>query len=189
MPKVTKGNAVANAAQAEPVALDAVFSEPVPAPAMGGEVGLRVVGQKDARTVTIGSRQLYFSYRTLMAVTGPEGGLRIPNTWGRMTQGHLNAMGVAKLPAVDADALVAALGVTSVGLDGDKAAQSLRLGRHQLFFSYETLVGYDGPLGTWRVEGAWTRSTNGHLQGFGLAKATPIPADELKAILIGLVLP
>lgn len=67
----------------------------------------------EARRVTLRGIQLYFSYETLIAVSGFAGGeykrMRLDNCWGPTTGRHINDMGLRDWPIVDDDELDATL--------------------------------------------------------------------------------
>lgn len=68
-----------------------------------------------AYAVSIGTLTLYFSYETLVAMSGP--GIepcRLPNLWGPTTGRHINEMGVRDWPEVEADEMQRRLATTLV---------------------------------------------------------------------------
>ena len=46
-------------------------------------------------------------------------------------------------------------------------AQTLDLGPHRLYFSYETTIAYAGPLGRCRIRNSWGPTTGRHFKEMG----------------------
>jgi hypothetical protein len=59
----------------------------------------------EARVVTIGSNEYFFSYETCIAFRGVSGGreysIRLPNSWGPTTGKHFNEMGCKNFEVIE----------------------------------------------------------------------------------------
>lgn len=58
-------------------------------------------------------------------------------------------------------------------------AYEVELGPHRLFFSYQTLIAYDGPQGRGRLENVWGPTTARHINELGLRDFPVVSAEEL----------
>lgn len=59
-------------------------------------------------------------------------------------------------------------------------ARVLTLGPHRLYFSYETLVAYAGPLGAATTSKKWSVTTSKHIREMGADRLPRIDQEELE---------
>lgn len=64
--------------------------------------------------------------------------------------------------------------------DRNTQAYIVSFGPHRFYVSYETVVGYSGPLGRCRVENVWGPTTGRHLAEFGIKDAPIVSDDEIE---------
>uniref|UniRef100_A0A6H2A5Y9 DUF8033 domain-containing protein n=1 Tax=viral metagenome TaxID=1070528 RepID=A0A6H2A5Y9_9ZZZZ len=63
------------------------------------------------------------------------------------------------------------------GTGRNTQAYRLSLNGHKLYFSYETCIGYDGPLGRFRLQNVWGPTTGRHINEMHL-KDWPVVGKE-----------
>ena len=62
-------------------------------------------------------------------------------------------------------------------------ARALDIGPHRVFFSYETPIAYEGPLGRCRVANVWGPTTGRHMNEMGLRDFHEVTPEALDAKL------
>lgn len=60
----------------------------------------------------------------------------------------------------------------------------VELGPHALYFSYETLIAYGGPLGAARRGNVWGPTTGRHFRELGCGGFPVVEADKLVALVL-----
>ena len=72
-------------------------------------IKLEKTGKQNCTSVKIGAVELFFSYETLIGVSGTgyamTGKARVENTWGPTTGKHINQFGLKEAPVVSHDRL------------------------------------------------------------------------------------
>lgn len=58
-------------------------------------------------------------------------------------------------------------------------ATKISIGRHTVYFSYETAIGYAGPLGNCRVLNTYSRTTGKHFNAMGIKDFPVVDHAEL----------
>ena len=69
------------------------------------------------------------------------------------------------------------------GTHRNTQAHIVRINQHTLYFSYETCIAYEGPLGRFRLENSWGPTTGRHINEMGL-KDLPIILDQEMELLL-----
>ena len=69
------------------------------------------------------------------------------------------------------------------GTNRNTQAHIVSLNDHTMFFSYETCIGYDGPLGQFRLDNLWGPTTGRHINEMGLRNYPVISQQEMENIL------
>lgn len=60
----------------------------------------------------------------------------------------------------------------------------VHIGPHDLYFSYETLIGYDGPIGYFRRENIWGPTTGRHINEMCLDNADIVDKNVFDRLMI-----
>ena len=62
-------------------------------------------------------------------------------------------------------------------------AHIIYINKHTLFFSYETCIGYIGPLGSFRLKNYWGPTTGRHINEMGLRDLPVVSREKMEETL------